>query len=131
MRTPPSLLACMMVLGAVRMHLRLFGFGRTLARVRALAARAAVGGAADDGLVSGSVKAVAVAAAFFPGRAICLEQSLALYLLLRRRGVAAELRLGAKPFPFAAHAWVEVAGEPVDEVAEAIAAYLPFPEPGT
>lgn len=58
---------------------------------------------------------VALAAAFYPRRALCLEQSLALCVLLRWQGVAAELRLGVQPRPFQAHAWVEVDGEPVAE----------------
>ncbi len=71
---------------------------------------------------------VAVAAAFFPGRAVCLEQSLALYLLLRRRGVPAELRLGVQAYPFYAHAWVELDGEPVNEDRETVDKFRALPE---
>jgi transglutaminase-like putative cysteine protease len=71
---------------------------------------------------------VAVAAAFFPGRAVCLEQSLALYLLLRGRGVPAELRLGVQVYPFYAHAWVELHGEPVNEDRETVEKFRMLPE---
>jgi Transglutaminase-like superfamily len=45
-------------------------------------------------------------------RANCLEQSLTLWWLLRRRGFEAELRIGArkKGETFEAHAWVELEG---------------------
>jgi hypothetical protein len=45
--------------------------------------------------------------------ATCLERSLALWWLLRRRGIDAELRIGArKQGPrFEAHAWVDVHGD--------------------
>jgi hypothetical protein len=112
-RTPPSLLVCAFTLAAVDLHAHLRGLRSTLG----LAARRAAGaGAADDAeLVTETARRVSMVAAFYPRRARCLEQSLALCLLLRRRGVAAELRLGAQPRPFYAHAWVEVNGVPVAE----------------
>ena len=58
---------------------------------------------------------LATAAAFYPRRALCLEQSLALFVLLRRSGVAAVLRIGVQPLPFYAHAWVEVDGQSLNE----------------
>jgi hypothetical protein len=72
---------------------------------------------------------VAFAAAFFPGRARCLEQSLALYGLLRRADVAVTFRLGVQAYPFAAHAWVEHCGEPVNEKRELLNSYVPLPDP--
>jgi Transglutaminase-like superfamily len=43
------------------------------------------------------------------GRPTCLEESLALWWLLGRRGIAAELRIGVRKTgeKFEAHAWVE------------------------
>lgn len=70
---------------------------------------------------------VAVGAAFYPRRARCLEQSLVLYAMLRRAGAPATLRIGARPVPFAAHAWVEIGGVPVNEPADFIAQLVPFP----
>ena len=42
----------------------------------------------------------------------CLEQSLVLWWLLHRQGIAAELRIGARKETnqFEAHAWVELEG---------------------
>ncbi|MGH9690435.1 MAG: lasso peptide biosynthesis B2 protein [Candidatus Acidiferrales bacterium] len=54
-------------------------------------------------------------------RANCLERSLALWWLLRRRGIPAELRIGGRKEndQFEAHAWVEwngaVLSEPGDD----------------
>ena len=68
-----------------------------------------------------------MAALFYPGRARCLEQSLALYVLLRRRGVPAELKLGVQPYPFNAHAWVELNGSPLNERLETVRQFVPLP----
>jgi hypothetical protein len=70
-----------------------------------------------------------MAAAFIPGRALCLEQSLALYVCLRRAGVAVGLRLGVQPYPFAAHAWVEYKGEPVGESWDRVGRFVAFSGP--
>lgn len=52
-----------------------------------------------------------------PLRPNCLERSLVLWWLLRRRGVPAELRIGARKqdAQFEAHAWVELAGEVLND----------------
>jgi transglutaminase superfamily protein/coenzyme PQQ synthesis protein D (PqqD) len=62
---------------------------------------------------SGTVEAVRRAACWYPGRAACLERSLAAVLLaiaVRRR---LDWCLGAVPDPYRFHAWVAVAGTPV------------------
>ena len=68
-------------------------------------------------------RGVVTAAVFCPGRVECLEQSMALYLLLRRAGVAAELRFGVRTMPFAAHAWVMHRGVAVNEAVEQLAQF--------
>lgn len=123
----PSIGRCALALLAVRARLKLRGFGPTVAWARRLGSRAAGAGLAPD-QVERTAYHVAVAAAFFPGRAVCLEQSLALYLLLRRRGVPAELRLGVQVYPFYAHAWVELHGEPVNEDRETVETFRALPE---
>ncbi|MGH9686894.1 MAG: lasso peptide biosynthesis B2 protein [Candidatus Acidiferrales bacterium] len=54
----------------------------------------------------------AAAARHLPMNANCLERSLTLWWLLRRRGIAAELCIGGRKErgQFEAHAWVEVGG---------------------
>jgi hypothetical protein len=112
LQRPPSVLACMVTLAVVDLHAKLRGLRRTLQLVSG--ARATTDSLSPD-LVAETARRVSVAAAFYPRRALCLEQSLALYVLLRRRGVNAQLRLGVQPRPFFAHAWVEVDGVPVAE----------------
>jgi hypothetical protein len=55
------------------------------------------------------------AASYYFKRAWCLQRSAALVLLLRFRGVPAQLVIGVERVPFYAHAWVEVAGRVVND----------------
>lgn len=122
----PSFARCFVVLALTRGLLKVAGFRRTIRWAGRLAGRRSLGpGARDD--AERAARRVAVAAAFFPGRAVCLEQSIALYVLLRRRAVPADLRLGVQPYPFKAHAWVEVDGQPVFENADELVKFVPFP----
>jgi len=123
----PSVARCALALLLVRARLKARGFGPTVAWARRVAARARGTGLAPEE-VERAAYHVAVAAAFFPGRAVCLEQSLTLYLLLRRRGVPAELRIGVQVYPFYAHAWVELHGEPVNEDRETVEKFRALPE---
>ncbi|HXN27025.1 MAG TPA: lasso peptide biosynthesis B2 protein [Candidatus Acidoferrales bacterium] len=61
----------------------------------------------------------------------CLEQSLVLCWLLRRRGISAELRIGArKEFNrFEAHAWVEVDSAALDNAGAEHLHFVPFEGP--
>ena len=54
----------------------------------------------------------AAAARYLPFRTNCLEQSLVLWWLLRRRRIAADLKIGARKEAnrFQAHAWVDFEG---------------------
>ena len=63
----------------------------------------------------------------------CLEQSLVLWWLLRRRGIAAELRIGArKEFErFEAHAWVEVDSAVLNDASAEHQHFVPFDGPIT
>jgi hypothetical protein len=58
----------------------------------------------------------------------CLERALVLAFLLRRRGIAAELRFGARKEAagLEAHAWVEYRGVPLDEDLGEHRHFLPF-----
>lgn len=71
--------------------------------------RAVVSEAAD------AVAAATAAGNWFPGRAACLENSLAAALtaILMRRSV--DWCIGIRLMPYAAHAWVEAEGTPVGE----------------
>lgn len=64
----------------------------------------------------------------------CLVRSLVVVLLLRRRGIAAELRVGVRTLTgrFEAHAWVEHCGVPLGEDADVARVFnaFEFPVPG-
>ena len=122
----PGVWRSMMTLSLVRLSLVLFGLGRTVRLIRRLDRRRLPRGQHDAATARGIEVAVAKAAALFPGRALCLEQSLTLYALLRRSGLRARLRLGVQSYPFGAHAWVEADGEPLNDIAEHIAFYVPL-----
>jgi Transglutaminase-like superfamily len=66
-----------------------------------------------------------------PISASCLERSLALEWLLRRRGVAAEMRLGVRQAAggIEAHAWVEFEDLVLDDVAGKHASFTPLVSP--
>ncbi len=125
----PRGLSCLAVLVAVKLGLGTLGFGRFFALAGRLL-RARAGADAPAAVLRETVRRVALVAAFFPGRALCLEQSLALWLLLRRRGIEADLRLGVQPYPFGAHAWVEHRGEPVNERPEFVGSFVTLPSFG-
>lgn len=119
---------CLLLLALVDASLRAFGLRRTVRWVRRVVGERPE--AARPGLITDVAHAVAKAAAFYPGRAQCLEQSLVLYWVLRRRGVEARLRVGVQPFPFTAHAWVEHNGHPINEQEDFVTQLAPFPSFG-
>ena len=64
-----------------------------------------------------------------PWRTSCLRQALAVWWLLRRRRLPAELKIGVirRDPPFQAHAWVELDGVALDPEAAAHVAFPPLP----
>ena len=122
-----DVLGCMAAIAAVKASLAHRGFARTVARIHARTPNATAGADAPDELVARLDRLVAVAAAWYPGRALCLERSLVLYERLRRAGARAELRLGVQAAPFASHAWIERNGEPLNDVLEHTEQFTPVP----
>ena len=121
----PSLITTFALLAFTDLALRLFGFARSVALIRKLAGKRSTIPTSRAATMP-VCQRVITAGVFYPGRALCLEQSLVLYVLLRRRAVAAELRLGVQPYPFNAHAWVELAGAPLNETPETIRQFVPL-----
>ena len=72
--------------------------------------------------------AVNIAARHTPFPATCLSRSLLLGWLLRRRGVASDLRIGVRLTNgvLDAHAWVECAGLPVNDRPDIAAQFASF-----
>jgi hypothetical protein len=64
-------------------------------------------------------------------RANCLEQSLVLCWLLRRRGIDAVLRIGARKESerFEAHAWVELDSQVLNDASAEHRHFVPFERP--
>jgi hypothetical protein len=115
-------------LPAVWFGLRLFPLRRLLrARWRPTAPTPA----SDDAVAArASARLVAAASRFSPFPSSCLSRSIVLWRLLQRRGVPAEIRIGVRPGgnPLAAHAWVEVDGEPVNDTADVAERHAVFDE---
>ena len=103
---------------------RVLGFASVFRRVERWGRRsAATGRVASPEVQRHTVrrvlKAVRTAARYYHRRRLdCLPRALATYVLLRRRGVPATLRIGVKRYPFGAHAWVECLGEVLDDAAD-------------
>lgn len=107
---------------ASRLALAVFGLSRVLAWHATAPARA------QAPETPRAARWIGVAARNVPGGASCLVRSLALLGLLRRHGIAAQLRVGiGRTAPrLEAHAWVEVDGAPVNDAADIAARYPPF-----
>ena len=123
----PSVLECAVMIIALKMSLRLRGFARTLEwigyRVQGVPPLPSV----DSEALRASEHAVAMAGALYPGRALCLEQSLVLYYLLRRQGVPVKYCQGVQPRPFEAHAWIEYQHRPLNDVTEHVKLFARLP----
>ena len=76
-----------------------------------------------------TARLVQAAARYGLFRPTCLPQSLVLWWLLRRQGLAGELRIGVRPEPsrLEAHAWVEFQGQPLNDGADVARRFAPFP----
>jgi hypothetical protein len=124
------LLASVVLVPAVQLALQIRGFVWTSHRLAAWSNAPAGPPRVDD------ARAAAEAVAIVAGRRLvgarCLGRSLVLWFLLRRRGIDAELLVGARAAEGAtlpAHAWVEVAGEPVNDIADIGERYSSFGVP--
>lgn len=120
-----DVLGCMAAIAAVKASLAYRGFARTVETIHARTPNSTAESDAPDEVVARLDRLVAVAAAWYPGRALCLERSLVLYDRLRRAGARAELRLGVQAAPFASHAWLERHGEPLNDVLEHTEQFTP------
>ena len=127
-RRPPSVVRCGLMLLAVKIALKTIGLERTLQWITRRVTGVPQDPAVSVAAVAETEHAVAMAGAFYPGRAMCLEQSLVLYYVLRRRGATVKYCQGVQLRPFAAHAWVEYRGEVVNDVAEHVNGFARLPE---
>jgi len=118
--SPLLVVRCLCLLAICRVSLRLVGLGRTLKAARRIEPARCTVPLHADAIVATEAAHLIAAAALFPGRARCLEQSVTLCFLLRRRGLPARLRLGVQLYRPGAHAWVELDGKPINERTEVL-----------
>jgi hypothetical protein len=114
-------------LALVDLGLRLLGFRRMVDRSPTPTAPSAPG-PAEIARARRYAAWLAVASRHHVVRARCLHRALALHGWLRRQGMPSELRIGVRKErgALAAHAWVELAGDVIDDRAEAVAAFVPL-----
>ena len=106
-----------MVLHAMSILLKVWGFGKTVKHVCPQQdGRKPVPTAPDEAAVDRVTAAIARAKGWHMRGTTedCLPVALTGLVLLRRKGVAAQLMLGVRRFPFGAHAWVKVGERVVD-----------------
>jgi hypothetical protein len=115
------------LLPLIQLMLKSRGLKRTAAFLAARSDRQR--GTADTSVATSMADAVSLVAGRKVVGALCLGRSLLLWFLLRRRGMDAELVVGTKaPVDDAwmAHAWVELGGQPVNDVADVREQYGSF-----
>jgi hypothetical protein len=111
----------------MKMMLRVRGFSRTIEWIRRQVETVPPIALVDVAVVRSAERAVAMAGAIYPGRALCLEQSLVLYYMMRRQGIAVRYCQGVRPHPFEAHAWVEYLDEAINDVPEHLKPFARLP----
>lgn len=125
------LASALLLLPVFWVALRVFGFKRFSDRL---------GRARASGKAPPAFEEIAAIASLVNGAAFhmlgpdnCLIRSLYLLWLLRRRGVSSDLRIGMRltSGQLEAHAWVEVAGQPVNDAPEIAERYAAFDQPLT
>ena len=120
------------VLAGASFGLRLLGFRRCYFLLNLLAPGADEVGEAAGALRQARGQALAkslgIAAARIPFGATCLQQSLALWWLLRRHNVESQMRIGVTKDDgqFKAHAWVELLGSALNDRQDVSSRFKPF-----
>ena len=122
----PSWANCLLRLAIVHAMVRLTGLRRTLRLLSCHRHRSTRARRADDWLYQ-VVRRLEVTCLVYPFGAECLERSVCLLWLAGRYGYPVQLRLGFQMYPFAAHAWIECEGRPVNDTPEYLTHYTQFP----
>lgn len=120
-------LASGVLIPSVALSLRLGGFRRTAGILASRSQRSVESEDPDEAREASEAVGLVAGKSIVGSRCLC--RSLVLWFILRRRGVDAELVIGADvPIheSLAAHAWVEVGGEPVNDGADVRERYGSF-----
>ena len=126
MKQPMGLFRTLLLLSLVDISLRLFVYARVMRAARRYFPKREV--CAEEQAIAVTMRTLITATAIYPGRSQCLEQSVTAFMLLRRQGFDVSVRLGVQPYPFSAHAWLELNGAPLTETPEAISKFALMPE---
>lgn len=108
------LVSALFLLPVVSLSLRIYGYKSTRAKLRRFFSEGTHGlSTMDSRRIASIARIVAVAACHLPGSPTCLAQSVTLWFLLARLGVASQVKIGVSKSDgiFGAHAWVEVGGK--------------------
>lgn len=129
----PTVLVAVGFIGMVMLTLRRRGLGVATQRLRRVCPPQGPQDPRRDAL-QGSRRvahAVDVAAQLVPLWVGCLPRALVTEALLRHDGIEAAVRIGVRhdAAGFAAHAWVEVDGMPINDSVEIVSQYVAFDEP--
>jgi hypothetical protein len=125
------LIGCAILLPAIGAALRLLGLSRTyrvLGRSSHPASASPVEAESAQAYARNLARLIGIASRHGPYHATCLRQSLALWWLLRRKGLAADLRVGVgrRDAAVDAHAWVELEGRVLNDRATIGEDYAPY-----
>lgn len=123
----PSVVRAGLMITWVKLLLKTRGFVGTIEWIRRRVESVPPADWADLETVKHAEHAVALAGALYPGRALCLEQSLTLYYLLRQQGIGVKYCQGVQPHPFEAHAWIEYQGEVINDFKEHVRLFARLP----
>lgn len=118
----------LILLPALALALRLAGLCRVYGTLKQLSRGAATAESAATEAERVAAAVVHVNRRVLPYESRCLLESLAIWWLLRRRGIAADLVLGVRTImgPFEAHAWVEYKGRPLNDIPSVRSVYESF-----
>ncbi|MEZ4728989.1 MAG: lasso peptide biosynthesis B2 protein [Caldilineaceae bacterium] len=128
-------LTALLLLPGTVIGLRLWGFQRWYAwlhwwgqRARRRQMRVA---ATDAQCIRRTRLLLQLAIRYAPHRGNCLSRSLTLWWLLQRQGIDSDLRIGVRQLYglFQAHAWIEYAGQPLNESPQVRHRYATFAQP--
>jgi hypothetical protein len=106
--------------------IHVFGFYRVYRGVCLMSANTPRRGGRSRQVRAALGATVAVRAAtllYFRKQKDCLPKSLAAFCMLRMLWIDATFVIGIKRFPFAGHAWVECAGQLIDDTRERVTKY--------
>jgi hypothetical protein len=122
-----ALAQALVLLPLTALALRWLGLRRWQSALARLAPRGGDRAVSGDDRAHATARMVQAAARYGPCRANCLQQSLVLWWLLRRRGVASVLRIGVRKGEgrLEAHAWVEHRGQALNDQ-DVGRRYVPF-----